>query len=184
MTLRLYTDASTWSGSSSYGYVLFDGDKELRRGGGMFKQGQGNTTLAELYAIANSIHQVKRHGWTARHPAMLVLSDCQSVVLQLQNGKPGNSQRASKLRDHRAKVREAIEVLQALGDGLALTFDWVKGHQPHSVNSPDALGNRIANEMARKSHGPLQKQKAKDREARKLRKQRQREAAGAPANGL
>lgn len=158
--LLIYTDAS-FDGKSrtgSWGAVVRKGQHEIHLQG-LFRLTCYDSTTAELQAIGNAIH--KARDLAAPGELIVIYSDCQPAVHALSG--------RGRFRPSREQLVATLKAVQAICDqsGCRFKFHWIKGHQPQTITTPHATGNRMADKLARQAHEKLEARREIARSRRK-----------------
>jgi ribonuclease HI len=194
--LRIYTDASWNRKRGAWGAVLVwqeagaNGPEDRHRiESGEFRVIPETSTQAELHAVANALHcartvaaQLAQAG--AVH--LLVVCDCHTVVHVCRGKAKRKITRKPQWAVALAVVQRAVQHLEQAG--VAVAFEWCKGHQREGQRDEHGDWNRLADKAARAANGALVKDRAKANERRKrqrrnakARKAAERAAAPVPA---
>ena len=140
MNVTIIADASHCPETKAGGYGFWIASTRGKRGGcGPLKGLVETSTLAEMMAVANAIHQSLIHGLVEPNDSLLIQTDCESAILAFDLKR--------KLSEAERKV---VLYLQSLESKFALVilFKHVKGH----TGKPDArfAANRLCDKSARK----------------------------------
>lgn len=148
--LRIYADAS-WKrhqgmGRGSWGAAIVRQDGTHETLGGEFRQAVPSSYVAEFQAAANALHAACQVELVQSGEAVLLLTDCQSVVDALNGRRMKRTRTQDSILPSVEHIRRTIDAMD-----LQLRAEWVKGHC--SADTLDARMNRLADATARQ-HNP------------------------------
>lgn len=141
MNVTILADASHCPDTKAGGYGFWIASARGKKGGsGVLNGAIASSTLAEMMAIANAIHQGIKFGLVQGHDKLLVQSDCESAIFAFTKKRKGSE-------EEKKVVEYVLKLVRLLS--LVIEYKHVKGH----TNSSEArfAANNACDRAARKA---------------------------------